>query len=421
MRCRCAPWAGSSAVTRRLLASARRSAPWLAERQDQRGGWHHDAGYSLDAAQCVFEGFCTYERMTGDRRFHEVLVRAADRMVTGTLASDGTLSILNLAEVGEYAHFSFLAWKQTGEERFREAGLAIVAAINANFDQDEGHWNTAAAAELSGLMKALKPCLNPIMRASMAHLHLKGKTVAKISEHVLPLVMNGNGPQYSLGLMDAEAVLDTLDGSLELPALRAQTARAVDWVERHCAGPVAGSLVESRDVPAAQAVYPLPAINDSDNASLWPTTCYLLALTALDDWDRYGERADVTARWILSMQDDDGSFWTHADGSGRRFGQKYGNINFYGSLSLWTYSARRRARRRAHPRACGRHRLSRGWGWAKTAPGADARLRRGGSALYRSCAAVVRRPRSRTLRASSTPSGRSFGKMARVLASLPTT
>ena len=26
---------------------------------------------------------------------------------------------------------------------------------------------------------------------------------------------------------------------------------------------------------------------------------------------------------------------------GRRFGQKYGNINFYGSLSLWSYSARR--------------------------------------------------------------------------------
>ena len=48
-----------------LIESAKRSAAWLAERQDAQGGWHHDAGFSLDAAQCAFEGFCTYERMTG--------------------------------------------------------------------------------------------------------------------------------------------------------------------------------------------------------------------------------------------------------------------------------------------------------------------------------------------------------------------
>jgi hypothetical protein len=178
----------------------------------------------------------------------------------------------------------------------------------------------------------------------MAHLHLKGKTVAKMAEYLLPLVLRGHGPQYSLGLMDAEALLDTLDGGLALPELRAQTARAVEWAAQHCAGPVPGSLVESRTVPPAKAVYPLPAINDSENASLWPTCCYLLALTALDDWTRYGERTDATARWILSMQDEDGSFWTHQAASGRRFGQKYGNINYYGSLALSHYSARRFSR-----------------------------------------------------------------------------
>jgi len=194
-------------------------------------------------------------------------------------------------------------------------------------------------------MKAVQPCLNPILRASVAHLHMKGKTIAKISEHLLPLVMRGHGPQYSLGLMDAEALLDTLDGSVELPLLRAQTARAVEWAGLHCVGPVKGSLVESRAVPASEAVYPLPSINDSENASLWPTACYLLALTALtalDDGERYGERADATANWILSMQDEDGSFFTHQNKANERFGQKYGNINFYGSLALWCYSARRR-------------------------------------------------------------------------------
>lgn len=332
-------WALTGDAT--LLESARRSADWLARRQDERGGWHQDAGYALDAAQCVFEGFCTYERLTADRRYHQVMVRAADRMRAGTLDEQGGLSLLNLSEVGEYAHFCFLAWRQTGEVRFREAGLQIVAAITANFDEREGHWNTAVQRELTGAMQALKPILNPILRASMAHLHLRGKTVAKMAEHLLPVVMRGHGPQYCLGLMDAEAVLDTLDGGLELPQLRAQTARAVEWATQHCAGPVQGSLVESRRVPPSEAVYPLPAINDSEHASLWPSSCYLLALTALDDWTRYGERADATARWILSMQAQDGSFWTHQDASGRRFGQQYGNINFYGSLSLWHYSARR--------------------------------------------------------------------------------
>src|SRR5690348_18111286 len=31
--------------------------------------------------------------------------------------------------------------------------------------------------------------------------------------HMLPLVMKGRGPQYSLGMMDAESLLDTHDGS----------------------------------------------------------------------------------------------------------------------------------------------------------------------------------------------------------------
>jgi hypothetical protein len=325
----------------KLLESARRSAEWLARRQDKRGGWHHDAGYALDAAQCVFEGFCTYERLTSDHRFHDVMVRAADRMIAGTLNDKGELSILNLSEVGEYAHFCFLAWKQTGEERFRDAGLKIVAAITANFDEHEGYWNTAVEPEPSAVVKMLRPWLSPVLRASIAYLNIKGKTIAKMSEHLLPMVMRGHGPQYGLGLMDAQAVLDTLDGKLELSGLRAQTARAVEWAAQHCSGPVTGSLVESRKVPANEAVYPLPAINDSEHASLWPTCSYLLALIALDDWNRYGERADAAARWILSVQDDDGSFWTHQDRSGRRFGEKYGNINYYGSLSLWLYSTRR--------------------------------------------------------------------------------
>lgn len=306
----------------RLLESARRSATWLAERQDERGGWHNEAGFSLDAAQCVFEGFNSYERLTGDRQFHDVMVRAADRMISGTVAEDGSLAIGNLTECGEYAHFAFLAWKLTGEERHRRGGEAILAVIMDNFDDTEGYWNTAVAPRMGKLLTALKPCLNPIIRAYVSRSHLKGKTVAKISEQILPLVMKGHGPQYSLGMMDAESLLDTLDGRFDLPRLRQQTARAIEWVEQHCAGPTPGSLVESRKVPARDAVYPLAAINDSDNASLWPTAAYLLALVGMNDHAMYRERAELTARWIISLQDRDVGFLTHQDADRRSFGER---------------------------------------------------------------------------------------------------
>ncbi len=156
---------------------------------------------------------------------------------------------------------------------------------------------------------------------------------------MLPLVLKNCGPEYSLGMMDAESLLDTLDGKVSLPKLRAQTARAIDWVERSCAGPVPGSLVESRKTRHGEEVYPLRAINDSENASLWPTAAYLLALVGMNDKATYGERARRTADWIVSMQDESGAFWTHQDKAGKRFGEKYGNINFYGTLSLWAYSA----------------------------------------------------------------------------------
>jgi hypothetical protein len=332
-------WAWVLTGESRFRDSARRSASWLAERQDERGGWHRYAGYALDAAQCVLEGFCTFERLTGDRRFHGVLVKAADRMLSGTVRPDGTLAIGNLMECGEYAHFGFLAWKQTGLDRHREGGEAILRIIMDNFDERQGYWNTAVEPGMNLVLAALKPWLNPVLRAAVARLDLKGKTVAMISEHLLPLVMRGRGPQYSLGMMDAESLLDTMDGSLDFPRLREQTRRAIAWVESHCRGPADGSLAESRKVPGDQAVYPLPAINDAENASLWPTAAYLLAMLGMNEWRTYGERMRRAADWILSMQDADGGFWTHMDADGRPFGEKYGNINYYASMALQSYAS----------------------------------------------------------------------------------
>ena len=46
------------------------------------------------------------------------------------------------------------------------------------------------------------------------------------------------------------------------------------------------------------------------------------------------------ANWIRAMQDGDGGFLTHEAPDGRRYGQKYGNINFYATTALWTYGTR---------------------------------------------------------------------------------
>lgn len=119
--------------------------------------------------------------------------------------------------------------------------------------------------------------------------------------------------------------------------LREQTARAIAWVETHCAGSTPGSLVESRGVPPREAVYPLAAI--SDNASLWPTAAYLVAPIGMNDKATYGGVTERTANLIASLQVDDGGFRIHQDSKGRLFGEKYGNINYYANIALWYFSA----------------------------------------------------------------------------------
>ncbi len=59
----------------------------------------------------------------------------------------------------------------------------------------------------------------------------------------------------------------------------------------------------------------------------------------MKDKNTYEPRARQVADWLVSMQDQDGGLWTHQDASRKRFGQKYGNINFYGSMALWYFNA----------------------------------------------------------------------------------
>ncbi len=73
--------------------SAEATLDWLVAHQDTDGGWKQHSSFTLDGAQCVFEGLNAYQTLTGDRRYEGALIRAARRMVRGTLSSDGRLLV----------------------------------------------------------------------------------------------------------------------------------------------------------------------------------------------------------------------------------------------------------------------------------------------------------------------------------------
>jgi hypothetical protein len=317
------------------LDSARRSLDWLAARQDSSGGWRRFSAFTLDGAQCVFEGFNSYQQITGDRRYESVLIRAADRMMRGTLDSDGGLRLANIIEVGEYAHFALLAWKTTGKAQFREAAECILAHIERNFDENEGFWRPFDVAHLRHDLPAR--LLRPALRFSMLHLPLRGRMVARLSEHLAPFVVGNSHAQYAMSLMDGEALLDTLDRSCAFPRLREQTRAAIAWAETHCRGPFPGSLVEAKQTDGEDCVYPVPVLNDTRLAALWPTTCLLIAYCGMND-KAYQTRARLTADWILTVQDKRGGFSNFQAPDGVVKPLQSGNVNFYASLALWLFN-----------------------------------------------------------------------------------
>jgi hypothetical protein len=321
----------------RFLSSARKSLEWLAARQDSRGGWRHDSAFTLDGAQCVFEGFNSYRRATGDTRFDPTLVRAADRMISGVLDEEGGLKLYNIIEIGEYAHFAFLAYGTTREERFRRAGRRLVEHITRNFQESEGYWlpyDRLAASETE--RHPLRRVASTMVRGMVSLLPLRGRVAARAADHLLPYVARPPHPQYSMSLMDAEALLDAPDRMFDSDELRRQTALAVTWATTRCKGPFEGSLVESLPEPRRDQVYPLSILNDSRLAALWPMTCLLVAYCGLRD-PQYRAHARVVADRIAAMQGVDGGFHNFQDPDGTLLPLQSGNVNFSASMALWLY------------------------------------------------------------------------------------
>lgn len=321
----------------RYLESAHHSLDWLARRQDTEGGWKHHAAFTLDGAQCVFEAFNSYRQFTGDRRFDETLVRAADRMVRGTIEEDGRLKLPNIIEIGEYAHFAMLAYKTTGETRFRHASETIAANIMSNFDENEGFWYPFDRNRRAGLGELMiRAILRPVLRAATRAVPLRGRLAARLADHMLPLVAATPHPQYAMSLMDSELLIDTLDGSCEFPELRRQTISAVAWAIEHCRGPFSGTLCESRPTVRREQVYPLAVLNDTTMAATWPTTCLLIAYCGLND-PVLRDRAQQIADWLISVQDREGGFFNFQNPDGTFHRLQSGNVNYYGCLGLWLF------------------------------------------------------------------------------------
>jgi hypothetical protein len=317
------------------LDSARRSLDWLAARQDAAGGWRGYSAFTLDGSQCVFEGFNTYQRISGDRRYQPVLIKAADRMVAGTLRSDGTLRLADIIEIGEYAHFAVLAWKTTGAQRFMTAAQKMLAHIEASFDATEGCWRPFDASKLR--RDLLARLVRPPLRLAMYHLPMRGRLAARAADHVLPFVVADSHPQYAMSLMDAEALLDTLDGACDFPRLKQQTRATIAWAESRCRGPFAGSLVESIPTDNRSSVYPVAIINDARMAALWPSTCLLIAYCGMNE-DGYRAKARDVADWILSVQDAHGGFSNFTEPDGTALPLQSGNVNFYAAMALWLFN-----------------------------------------------------------------------------------
>ena len=104
---------------------------------------------------------------------------------------------------------------------------------------------------------ALTRIVRPILRAAMLRLPMRGRLVARFSDHLASLAVTYVHPQYSMSLMDAECLIDTLDGGCDCPRLKAQTKAAISWTETHCEGPFPGSLVESKRMNGRAGVYPI--------------------------------------------------------------------------------------------------------------------------------------------------------------------
>ena len=328
-------FAGALTGSEAYFQSARRALDWLAARQDAHGGWKNNSAFTLDGAQCVFEGFNTYQNLTQDRHYHDVLVKAADRMIAGTLGPQGELRLPNIIEIGEYAHFALLAWKTTHEARFKRAGEQIIGHILRNFDSAEGFWLPFDAASLRHDLPAR--LIRPWLRWSTEHLHLRGRIIARLSDHLLPFAVAETYPQYAMSLMDAEALIDTLDGSCSLPQLKQQTQAAIAWAEANCAGPFPGSLVESCDTGGRAGVYPMAILNDTQTAALWPTACLLIAYCGMHD-KAFCAPARRVADWILTMQEKTGGFSNFRAPDGRTRPLQSGNVNYYASMALWLFN-----------------------------------------------------------------------------------
>jgi len=79
--------------------------------------------------------------------------------------------------------------------------------------------------------------------------------------------------------------------------------------------------------------YPIPILNDSRMAALWPTTALLIADCSISD-GAYQEKARCVADWILTTQDEKGGFSNFLNPDGSRLPLQSGNVNFSASMAL---------------------------------------------------------------------------------------
>ena len=93
----------------------------------------------------------------------------------------------------------------------------------------------------------------------------------------------------------------------------------------------------SKKMAGKANVYPVPIINDTRMAALWPSTCLLVAYCGMND-EAFRVKARSVADWILTVQDESGGFYNFQNPDRSFQPLQSGNVNFSASMALWLFN-----------------------------------------------------------------------------------
>ena len=76
---------------------------------------------------------------------------------------------------------------ELGDEYFKQSAKNILSHIYRNFDERQGYWYPFDSGSIRSDLRAR--LIRPVLRWTTDRLQLKGRIVARMADHILPLVV----------------------------------------------------------------------------------------------------------------------------------------------------------------------------------------------------------------------------------------